>query len=255
MLPPAIDLDKEQSWPTAIIAKVAPLLPSILSERQGTTAFELSGDRWHSPAPPTLSTKAAYGIINHQMADRRIKIFHATRLLDFDSVRHGGLRPLDLDHQISTMRAALLAAGQFASASEIDALIATVNTNDDFFRGREGQVCATPLRRLLHDGGCDVFFDHWGGEAIQRLAAMASRQLVTGIQSLGAPAVVTASIPAFGCCAFSEWKLAPTMVRLMLERAGMTQKCWEAWDVLLKQAIPAEWIESVLPKDHPSLAG
>jgi hypothetical protein len=118
------------------------------------------------------------------MADRRIKIFHATRLLDFDTVRHEGLRPLDLNHQINTMRAALLAAAQFASVSDIDALIATVNTNDEFFRGREGQVWATPLRRLLHDGGCDVFFDHWGGEAIQRLAAMASRQLVIGIQSL-----------------------------------------------------------------------
>jgi hypothetical protein len=255
MLPPAIDLDREQSWPSAIVAEVTSLLPSILRERQATTAFELSGDRWHNPVPPTLSTKAAYGIINHQMADRRIKIFHATRLLDFDTVRHEGLRPLDLDHQINTMRAALLAAGQFASVSEIDALIATVNTNDDFFRGREGQVWATPLRRLLHDGGCDVFFDHWGGEAIQRLAAMASRELEIGIQSLGAPAVVTASIPAFRCCTFSDWRLAPTMVGLMLERAGMTEKSWEAWDVLVKQAIPAEWIESVLPNDHLSLVG
>jgi hypothetical protein len=85
MLHPAIDLDKEQSWPPAILAEVTPRLPSILRERQATTAFELSGDRWHSPAPPTLSTKAAYGIINHQMADRRIKIFHATRLLDFEA--------------------------------------------------------------------------------------------------------------------------------------------------------------------------
>jgi hypothetical protein len=255
MLSPAVDLDKEQSWPSVIIAELAPLLPSILRERQATIAFELSGDRWHNPAPPTPSTKAAYGIINHEMTDRRIKIFHATRLLDFDSVRHEGLRLLDFDHQINTMRTALLAAGQFASVGEIDALIATVNTNDDFFRGRDGQVWATPLRRLLHDGGCDVFFDHWGGEAIQRLATMASRQLEIGIRSLGTPAVVTASIPAFGCCTFSQWRLAPTMVGLMLERAGIKEKSWEAWDVLVKQVIPAEWIESVLPKDDVTLVG
>ena len=255
MLPPAVDLDREQSWPSAIIAEVTPLLQSILNERQATAAFALSGDRWHNPVPPTLSTNAAYGIINHEMADRRIKIFHATRLLDFDTVRNEGLRPLDLDYQINAMRAALLTAGQFASVSEINALIATVNTNDEFFRGREGQVWATPLRRLLHDGGCNVFFDHWGGEAIQRLAAMASQRLEIGIQSLGAPAVVTASIPAFGCCTFSDWRLAPTMVGLVLERAGMTERSWGAWDVLVKQAIPAEWIESVLPKDHLNLVG
>jgi hypothetical protein len=41
----------------------------------------------------------------------------------------------------------------------------------------------------------------------------------------------------------------------MLERAGLAEKSWEAWDVLVKQAIPAEWIESVLPKDDVTLAG
>ena len=45
------------------------------------------------------------------------------------------------------------------------------------------------------------------------------------------------------------------MVGLVLERAGMTERSWGAWDVLVKQAIPAEWIESVLPKDHLSLVG
>ncbi len=189
------------------------------------------------------------------MADRRIKVFHATRLLDFDVVRREGLRPLNLDQQINTLRRLLLATGQFASASEIDALIARVDIENDFFRGREGQVWATPLRRFLHDSGCDVFFKHWGGEAIQRLAAMASREFEARIQSLGAPAVVTVSIPAFGCCRNSDSRLAPTMVGLMLERAGLAEKEWGAWDVLVKQAIPAEWIESVLSKDDETMAG
>jgi hypothetical protein len=35
----------------------------------------------------------------------------------------------------------------------------------------------------------------------------------------------------------------------------LAEKSWEAWDVLVKQAIPAEWIESVLPKDDVTLAG
>jgi hypothetical protein len=188
------------------------------------------------------------------MADHRIKVFHATRLLDFDAVRREGLRPLDLDHQIKIMQERLLATGRFASEREIEALIATVDIQGSFFRGREGQVWATPLRRFLHDGGCEVFFKHWGGEAIQRLSAMASPQLVAEIQSLGTPAVVTASIPAFGCCSFSDWRLAPTMVGLMLESSGEIEMSWEAWDVLVKQPIPAEWIESVLPKDDAALA-
>jgi hypothetical protein len=254
MLSPPVDLDRELSWPAGIITEIAPLLPSILAEREATLAFDLSSDRWFSSGPPTWSTKAAHRIINREMAGRRIRVFHATRLLDFDAVRREGLRPLDLKHQINTMRNALVATGQFGSLNDIDELIAMVDIEDEFFRGREGQVWATPLRRFLHDGDCDVFFKHWGGEAIQRLAAMVSPELEVGIQSLGAPAVVTASIPAFGCCNFGEWRLAPTMVALMLERARQIESSREAWDVLVKQAIPAEWIESVLPKDDVTLA-
>jgi hypothetical protein len=255
MLAPPVDLDRELSWPTRIITEITPLLPSIQAEREATSAFDLSGDRWFGSAPQTPATKAAHETINRSMADRRLRVFHATRLLDFDLVLREGLRPLNLDYQVETMRNLLLATGQFASVSEIDELIAKVNIEDKFFRGREGQVWATPLRRFLHDGDCNVFFEHWGGEAIQRLAAMASPRLEAGIQSLGAPAVVTASIPAFGYCCFTEWRLAPTMVDLMLERANHIEGPPGAWDVLVKQAIPAGWIESVLPKDDATLAG
>lgn len=249
MLSASVDLDRAQSWPDAILTEVTPLLSSILAEREATLTFQLSGDRWFNAEPPTPCTKAAHSIINREMADRWIKVFHASRLLDFDAVRREGLRPLDLGHQIKTMQELLLATGRFTSGNEIEALIATVDIQDSFFRGREGQVWATPLRRFLHDGGCEVFFKHWGGEAIQRLSTMASPQLEAAIQSLGTPAVVTASIPAFGCCSFSDRRLAPTMIGLMLERAGHIERSWEAWDVLVKQTIPAEWIESVLPKD------
>jgi hypothetical protein len=188
------------------------------------------------------------------MADQRIRVFHATRLLDFNIVLEEGLRPLDLDHQIAGMRETLLAAGRFNSSDEINSLVAGVKIEDAFFRNREGQVWATPLRRFLHDGGCDVFFNHWGGEAIQRLARMASPKLEAAIQSLGTPAVVTASIPAFGCCRHSDSRIALTMVGLMLERGGFIERSGEAWDVLIEQAIPAEWIENILPKDDPTLA-
>jgi hypothetical protein len=254
MQTPIVDLDLPKSWPPLLVAEIGPLLPSILAEEKASLAFDLSGDRWHHASPPTPSTKAAHQVVRREMANHRIRVFHATRLLDFDVVRREGLRPLDFEKQISTMKAILLSERRFASLNEIDDLVAAVDIDDDFFRGREGQVWATPLRRLLHDGGCDVFFKHWGGEAIQRLAQMASRELVLGIQSLGTPAVVTFGIPAFGYCSFSDWRLPPTMVGLMLESAGLIERNLEAWDVLVKQAIPAEWIENVLPKDDPTLA-
>jgi hypothetical protein len=85
------------------------------------------------------------------------------------------------------MQETLLGTGRFVFAREIDALIAKVGIEIDFFRGREGQVWGTPLHRFLHDGGWDVFFRLWGGEAIQRLAAMPSPELEAVIQSVGIP--------------------------------------------------------------------
>jgi hypothetical protein len=247
-----IELDATESWPAAILIEIAPLLPAILKENQAELEYALSGDRWHKPSPPCHSTDTAHGTIQREMANRWISVFHATRLVDFDSVRREGLHPLNMAIQISAMKKGLVVSGQFRTEQEIDRLLAGVDLS--LLEGREGQVWATPLRRLLHDGGCDVFFNHWGGEAIQRLAHMASGNLETAIRALGMPAVVTFAMPAFGCCTFGDLRLAPTMVGMMLERAGLIERNLECWDVLVRRSIPPEWIRSVLPYYHPSLA-
>jgi hypothetical protein len=250
----SVDLDIVSSWPATILSDVGPLLSTVLAEKDADLQYALSGDRWHKPSPTAPATTAAIQIIRREMEDRRIRVFHATRLIDFESVQSEGLHPLNLDRQIDFMKNGLVAAGRFTSLREIDDLLAGVDLDDDFFRGREGQIWATPLRRLLHDGGCDVFFKHWGGEALQRLAHTVSADLEAKIRSLGTPAVVTFNIPAFGCCTRSDYRLAPTMLGLMLERAGLIERNYEAWDVLLKRPIPTEWIESVQPNDDPALA-
>lgn len=43
------------------------------------------------------------------------------------------------------------------------------------------------------------------------------------------------------------------MLHLMLERAGLIERTYQAWDVLVKQPIPAAWVESVRPKDDPAM--
>lgn len=195
-----VDLDIVSSWPVMILEEVTPLLQVVMDEKEADLQYALSGDRWFKPSPPAPATKSAHQIINREMAGKWIRVFHATRLLDFDAVRREGLQPLNLKRQIEAMKAGLVATGRFSTCSEVETLLANVDLESDLLDGREGQVWATPLRRLLHDGGCEVFFKHWGGEAMQRLAEMASPDLVKGIQSLGTAAVVTFDIPAFGCC-------------------------------------------------------
>lgn len=247
-----IDLDNVETWPPAMVREMTPLLASILKEKEADLEYCLSRDRWHKPSPPSPATNAAHRTIKREMMGHQIAVFHATRLLDWDSVRRDGLLPLDLARQISAMKDGLVASRQFNAEPEIDGLLASVDLT--LLEGREGQVWGTPLRRYLHDGGCDVFFNHWGGEAIQRLAHMASANLETAIRRLGTPAVVTFAMPALGCCTFGDVRLAPTMVGLLLERAGLIERNLECWDVLLRRSVPPDWIQSVLPNNHPSLA-
>jgi hypothetical protein len=248
-----VDLDDLESWPNEIRAELDRNLDSLIAERRAERKYDLSADRWFKPAPPMPFTERACDLILKRMETERLRVFHATRLLDFDEVRRDGLRPLVLQERVSRLRD-LAKRGRLNGISDgVDELIAGVDLSDKYFTIREMRVWATPRRRYLHDGGCDVFFEHWGGEAVQRLARMASPELEAAIKQIGAPAVVIANIPAIGVCEGSTSRMPPTMVELALQASGRINVSIGAWDVRTKQPFPPEWIENIVPPDHPSV--
>jgi hypothetical protein len=247
-----IDLDDPSTWPEALVERLSSLLPSIAAEKRAQTVYDLSSDRWIRDSPSSPATKQAEALICDLLRSSRLRVFHATRLLDFQTVRNEGLRPLDLTRQIDAVRRALVSEAQVASEAEFAALTAGVDLHDPFYRNRQGQVWAVPVRTLLHDGGCEIFFAHYGGEAIQRLANEASPSLTAAIQAIGTPAIVTFNIPAFGHCTFGDLRLAPTMLDLALRHAGLIDEDHRVgWDVLVKGAIPPAWIEDVSAIGRP----
>ena len=187
------------------------------------------------------------------MQERELRVFHATRLLKYDEVRTNGLRLLSYPETVARLREIL--TGPLAGLNlNLDQIISDANLNSPLFGHREGRVWATPLRRYLHDGGCKVFFESWGGEAVERIATKASPALVRGIRSIGTPGVVVFRMPALGFCEFGDLQLAPTMIELALERDPTIDVIVGGWDVCCSSVIPAEWIEGVLPPNDPSLA-
>lgn len=249
---PAVDLDRMATWPQDMLGEITPHISKIAAERAAQYEFDKSGDRWFKPSPPTPQTDDALRIINTAMSERRLRVFHATRLLDADAVLAEGLRPLNLSSQIAVVRNELAKRQLHNEVTELDTALKDANLASQFYTCREQQVWFTPLRRSLHDGGCDIFFEHWGGEAIQRLT-QSQAQLTSAIRSLGNPTVVVGNIPAFGACVFSGLRLAPAMLSLMLEHAGH-EFFVESWDVLLKRDVPPAWIEAVLPHNDTCLA-
>lgn len=246
-----IDLDIFDTWPSGLIDAIEPLLSEIAMESQIETAFNLSSERWFERSPPMPATKAAHALIGEAMAGQEIRVFHATRLINPIAIRNEGFRPLSLEAQLAMVRNELAKTLSVTGIDNLDSSIASIDLTANFFSVRQGQVWFTPLRRQLHDGGCEVFFNHWGGEAIQRIATMTKPSMTSAIRKIGMPFVVLARIPAFGCCKFGDSRLAPTMLGRIQERRALHQQTNLGWDVLIERAIPKEWIEDVLPsKDH-----
>lgn len=247
-----IDLDRRETWPAQVCEEIDKRVADLIRERLEQRAYDLSGDRWHKSSPPKPSTDLVTDLINRTMASKRLRVFHATRLLGFDEIRKNGLRTLRYAERIERLKQ--LAAGPLAHLpNTIDEIIADANLASNYFAYREAMVWATPLRRSLHDGGCDVFFENWGGEAVQRIAELASPELAAAIRTVGTPAVVVVCMPAFGFCKMADLRLAPTMIDLALERDGSIEVAVGSWDVRAEANVPPEWIEDVLPHDHASL--
>jgi len=254
MLHSVVDLDEPKSWPNEIREELGKNLDYLIEERAAEREYDLSSDRWLQPAPPSPFTKRAHRLILDRMQAEELRVFHATRLLDFDEVRTKGLLPLVFDERINRLRELAAQRRLAGFAEDIDAATGRVDANDPYLSTREGQVWATPMRRYLHDGRCDVFFEHWGGEAVQRFTMMASPQLEAAIKQIGEPAVVIAKIPAIGVCERAISQLPQTMVELALASSGRIEVPVGAWDVRAKVPFLPEWIEDIVPPDDPTVA-
>lgn len=245
-----IDLDDLSSWPKVILDDLESRIDEIIKELDADHKFHMSADKWIKSPPLKPNYAAAIKHINNEVADKRLRVFHATRLISPEDIFKNGLKALSISERIKSLEG-LSANGPLSKfKNEIPNLI---NFSDrDFIECRKGQVWFTPLRRFLHDGGCDIFFEHWGGEVIQRLASMHSEELEAAIKEYGSPYVVIANIPCFGWCEFADLRLAKTMIDVFIEHVDQEHTIG-AWDVMIKRDIPNDCIEDILAPENTKL--
>jgi hypothetical protein len=249
---PLVDLDDRETWPAAVLELLRASLPELAREREKERAWDLYEGPGSKPDPPaTPRTGRVKEEITLLMEAVDLRVFHATRLLDPRDVLADGLRPLSFDERILRLKE-LCASGQLAGERDLDKCMAAADLADDLWSIRAGKVWATPLRRYLYDGGCDVFFEHWGGEFVQRLVE-SSPTLLGGIRRLGSPFVVVIKAPILSWCGAARGRLAPTMIDLALRASGHDASVG-AWDVQGNSAVPPEWIEAVEPPGAPLVA-
>ncbi len=248
------------SWPEEVCSDIKAQYSNLIAEENAQRKYLHSFDHYVKPPPPTPHTLKVYETIDEAMKDRELRVFHATRLLDFREIKREGLHLLVLQERISRLKE--LTSGLLSAfKDQIDTILSRIDLTDSYFTDREGFIWAVPMRKFLHDGGSNVFFEHWGGEVIQRLASEASPELEQAIRSIGEPAVVMIRIPAIGFCQFSKKQLPLTMLKIALEQfsgikegGGRDVRCIQAWDVCCPRAIPPEWIEDVVFPSDPKVA-
>lgn len=254
-----IDLDDQPTWPTTVLAFLQQHSAELRQQRTADHDYNLAGSlhRLRNPSPSMAQWDEAKALIEDELQGREYMAFHATRLMDFDDIRREGLLMLDLDGHAERLKRHLAAIGADAELQQVDDAVAGMLREDPMFAERQGQVWMTPLRRFLHDGGCEVFFEGYGGEAIERIAGLAGMSggtLMARLQTMGTPAVVVARIPVFGWCRRTEYRIAQSMIELYLEQEGDWEAMDHGWDIMIEQDVPADHIIAVVSHDDPSVS-
>ncbi|RWD28661.1 hypothetical protein [Mesorhizobium sp.] len=250
-----VDMDKIATWPTRVTAFLTAHSRELRAEREADHKYTLSPSTYRimNDAPPMPRWDEAKALIENVMADRELVAFHATRLIDFDHIRKDGLMMLDLEQHVARLKGHLQDAGAVDELAEVDAAVTKMLKADSFFNNREGAVWATPHRASLHDGGCDVFYESYGGEAIERIAGYARGKLEQRLKQLGTPAVVIIRYSAYGWCKFTHGRLPQSMIELHLQHEGDWEAMDYGWDIMINRDVPAENIVAVVPLDDPAV--
>ncbi|MDX8437779.1 hypothetical protein RFN25_30720 [Mesorhizobium abyssinicae] len=251
-----VDLDQIDTWPEEIVLFLEATATELRAERLADHKYTLS-DTMHrllNPSPPMHRWDEAKALITPAMANRDLRAFHATRLVDFESIRENGLLRLNPERDILRLKAALAVHMSPSEVMQVDAAVSKMIEADSHFVRREGAVWMTPLRRFLHNGGCEVFFESFGGKAVERIADYAGGKLGATLKQVGHPAVVVARFPAYGWCRFTEHRLPQSMIELYLEDQGDWEPMDYSWDIMIQRDIPREAIEAVVRSDDPMVS-
>ncbi|TMV88955.1 hypothetical protein FGG78_15800 [Thioclava sp. BHET1] len=251
-----VDMDDIATWPSEVIAFLAAHSTELRVEREADRNYSLASSEFRTMnrAPLMPRSDEAKALIENVMADRELIAFHMTRLIDFNDVRKEGLLALNLPRHVVRLKEHLKIAGAIDELMEVDGAVTKMLEADTKFISREGAVWATPHRASLHDGGCDAFYESYGGEALERIASYSGGKLEQRLKQLGEPAVAVMRYPAYGWCSFTAFRLPQSMIELHLQHEGL----WEAtdcgWDIMIERDIPAKNIVNVLPLDDPAVA-
>lgn len=223
----AVDPDDVSTWPAGLVKALRGALTRL---RDTDYASDL-----------------AIPLSEEQLAElfegRPLRVYHATRLLEHESlgVRHEGLRALNAQHVQSRIEAAVGSGA--ITAADAD-LIRQTTAYACSREGRwEGQVCAVVGRTTLvrEAPGLELFLSCWGGEAIYWLAPPTTKQI---LRRLGTPSIVVIDLPVDG-----EALWSPQLARVLAGHlAGLPNRTGQ---VTYRDSIPASSIATIWQPGNP----
>lgn len=247
-----VDLDDFSSWPEGVFDTISTSVDGLVDERHSLHQYHTSADRWHRPAPPQPIATRIESFVRESVCEGQLRVFHASRILDSNEIIENGLRALNLEERLDKISDIFSAHGLESLKDSLSDLRNRQSLHK--YHNRVEQVWFTPLRRNLHDGGCDVFFENWGGEFVQRFLSSNLPEAELLIRELGRPVVVLARVPsAHWCRPDGDMRLVRTMVDLVIEAMGKCRYTVTGWDVMLNQDVPPSWIEAIVDRDSPDI--
>jgi hypothetical protein len=177
-----ISVDDARTWPADVRTAVRELAERYegVTEHTSDLAQEI-----------TLEEEAGF---RRALRDRSVKVYHATRLLDYEMerIRLEGLQPASVTLAVSRIEAAQ-AAG-FIDTEERAAILSGGFFARESLEHREGNVCFFSSRKVLDDvSPIWSLMTTWGGEIIY-FDLRHDPRIGPRLKALGRPAIVVAGI-------------------------------------------------------------
>ncbi|WP_336096258.1 hypothetical protein [Roseovarius sp. CH_XMU1461] len=249
------DFDHPEEYVGRFQPILEPVAREILREMYEQSSWDSSDSdhRYLTNRPPSPVTDHVLREIESDFAKCHLRAFHATRLLDQDTIWREGLRALNPNDQIERVRKAFSSLPSNEYTERLLTKLATWNEENDRtgVTTREKLCFVSPHRVGLHDGGCDIFFKLFGGEFIQRVLGRTVKDTDIPINEPGSPAVVVVKIPATSCLHGSNKVLWDTMNSL---GHSLPETSGSVGDVCIPWGIPPECIERICDRHDPYLA-
>lgn len=236
-----VDLDIIDTWPNESREILTSNINEIIKAEKNSLEHDMSDEKYTSEDTGAEFIKQIKTKIAATLKPTHVRIFHATRTTDPDSIKNEGLKTLNIQDHIERV----VSAVQIKKGAEVARQFTAALKNYTVPQGeiREGQVCFFNYRQAT---GTDDLLNYFGGECIRKaLEHNNHHRLVEILKEIGEPKIIVIRYPFQDIEACTKDSFADNFIQTYKKINGFKSSGLGS-DIFTKEDIDPNLIEDII---------